>query len=153
MIEFIVNAVPVAQPRQRHRVIQGKGGKAFATNYTPARDPVNAFKASVRMAAAAAYSGPPLTGPLTVDMIFVLPRTKPAWLKKGSCWWDEWKEGMRIPHAVARNDRDNLMKSVQDCLNGLLWVDDGQIFAGKAEKWIASELEQPHVRIVLDYRR
>ena len=147
MIHFVVPAVPVAQPRQRHRVIQCKGGKAFATNYTPARDPVNAFKASVRMAAAAAYSGPPLTGPLQVDMIFVLPRTKPSWLKKDSSWWESWKAGIRIPHAVARNDRDNLAKSTQDALNEVLWVDDGQIFRGVIEKWLAADTEQPHVEI------
>ena len=147
MIDFIVPAVPVAQPRQRHRIVQPNGGKAFATNYTPANDPVNAFKASVRMAAAAAYSGPPLTGPLRVDMIFVLPRTKPAWLKKDSPWYPEWKDGARIPHAVARNDRDNLAKSTQDCLNSLVWVDDGQIYAGKIEKWLAADDEQPHVEV------
>lgn len=148
MIEFTVYAVPVAQPRQRHRVIQGKGGKAFAANYTPARDPVNSYKASVRMASASVYrSGPPLTGPLVVDMIFVLPRTKPAWLKKDSPWYAKWKSGDRIPHAVARNDRDNLAKSTQDALNGVLWVDDGQIYAGRIEKWIASEFEQPHVEV------
>ena len=147
MIEFTVNAVPVAQPRQRHRVVKTRDGKAFATNYTPARDPVNAFKASVRMAAAAAYNGPPLTGPLQVDIIFVLPRTKPAWLKKDSEWFSAWKVGERIPHAVSRNDRDNLMKSLQDCLNGLVWVDDGQIYSGETKKWLAAESEQPHVEV------
>jgi Holliday junction resolvase RusA-like endonuclease len=147
MIDFIVPAVPVAQPRQRHRIVQPKGGKAFATNYTPAKDPVNAFKASVRVAAAHAYQGPPLTGPIQVDIIFVLPRTKPAWLKRDSSWWECWKSGLRVPHAVSRNDRDNLMKSVQDCLNGLLWVDDGQIYSGQTEKWLASEGEQPHVEV------
>lgn len=149
MIEFIVHAVPVAQPRQRHRVVKQKDGKVFATNYTPARDPVNAFKAAVQAAAAAAHKGPPLTGPLYVDMVFVLPRTKPAWLKTTSMWYHAWKRGERIPHAVSRNDRDNLMKSVQDCLNGLLWGDDGLIYGGRVEKWLAGESEQPHVAITV----
>lgn len=146
MIEFVVPAVPVAQPRQRHRVIQS-GGRAFAANYTPTKDPVNSYKASVRMAAAAAYDGPPLGGPLVVDMIFVLPRKKPSWLKKESKWWSDWKSGHRVPHAVARNDRDNLAKSTQDCLNDLVWCDDGQIYSGVIEKWLAAEHEQPHVEI------
>lgn len=56
-ITFTVPAVPVAQPRQRMRVVQTHGGKTFAQNYTPVRDPVNAYKASCREAAANVYTG------------------------------------------------------------------------------------------------
>jgi Holliday junction resolvase RusA-like endonuclease len=149
MIQFSVPIVAVAQPRQRHRVIKQKDGKAFSGNYTPTKHPVNSFKASVRQAANAAYSGPPLTGPIRMDLVFVLPRTKPAWLKKTSRWWKEWKAGRRVPHAVSRNDRDNLMKSFQDALNQLTWVDDGQVYAGPVEKWIAADDEQPHVEVLI----
>lgn len=45
MIVMNVPGVPVAQPRQRHRVIAGN-----VSNYTPASSPVNAFKATVRLA-------------------------------------------------------------------------------------------------------
>lgn len=149
MIEIYVPAVPVAQPRQRHRVVKPSGGKAFATNYTPATDPVNAYKASVRAAAHEAYSGPPLEGPLRMGMVFVLPRTKPAWLTKKVFpgWWQAWKDGERIPHATSRNDLDNLMKSTLDSLSGLTYLDDGQLFAGPVSKWLAATDEQPHVEI------
>jgi Holliday junction resolvase RusA-like endonuclease len=149
-IAFIVPAIPVAQPRQRHRIINANG-KTFAQNYTPTKAPVNAFKAACQMAAQQAYQGPPLSGPLVASIVFVMPRTegKPSWLKKDSPWFSAWKSGERVPHAGSKNDRDNLMKSVQDALNKLLFVDDGMIYAGPVEKWLAAHNEQPHVEITI----
>ncbi len=149
-ISFTVPCVPVAQPRQRHRVVQS-GRRVFATNYTPTRDPVNAYKAAVQAAAAAAHQGPPLEGPLVVEMVFVLPRPKarPKWIKRWSMWWHVWESGGRVPHCLKLNDRDNLLKSTQDALNGILWDDDGQIWDGPPRKWVASGREQPHVEIAV----
>jgi len=138
-ITFTVPTVPIAQPRQRHRIISG-GGRTFAHNYTPTRDPVNAYKAAVQMAAQEAYRGSPLAGPLSVSMVFVMPRPK-------SLIWKA-KPMPRVPH-VGKPDRDNLMKSTQDALNELLWKDDSQICGGLVEKWIAAGDEQPHVEITV----
>jgi Holliday junction resolvase RusA-like endonuclease len=138
MIHFVVPCVPVAQPRQRHRVIAAHG-KTFAQNYTPKNDPVNGFKSSVQAAAFAAYSGPPLDCPLSMDLIFVFPR--PASVRK--------KDGFgRLPHTV-KPDRDNVMKAVQDALNGLTYRDDSLICAGSVEKWRAAADEQPHVEVTI----
>ncbi len=139
-IQFSVPAIPIAQPRQRHRNITTKTGKSFVHNYTPAKAPVNDFKAAVKMAAAQAYRGAPLDGPLSLGLLFVMPRP-------GNMRWKR-KPMPRVPH-VGKPDRDNLMKSFQDALNGLLWVDDSQIFTGWTEKWIASGDEQPHVEVQL----
>lgn len=138
-IVIIVPCIPVAQPRQRHRVVSS-GGRNFATNYTPKSDPVNAFKAAVQLAASQAYSGPPINGPVRMDLDFVLPRPKNLPKKAG--------QG-RLPHDV-KPDRDNLCKSTQDALNGLLYQDDSQICAGEIRKYRAASNEQPHVRIVVD---
>ena len=137
-IEFIVPCVPIAQPRQRHRIVHA-GGKSFASNYTPKDDPVNAFKAAVQVAAAASYSGPPLAVPLIVDFTFLMPRPQALIWKT--------KPMPRCPCATKKNDRDNLMKSVQDALNGLLWADDGLIYDGRTTKLYAAGDEQPHVII------
>lgn len=145
-IQFTIPAVPVSQPRQRHRNV----GK-FIQNYTPTKHPVNAFKAAAQMASRQAYQGPPLTGPLFLEVVFVMPRVKPSWLKKDSPWFADWKAGKRVPHANARNDRDNLMKSFQDALNKLLWADDGLIYDGPVGKWVASADEQPHVRVTVRF--
>lgn len=138
-IRFVVPAVPVAQPRQRHRIVSA-GGRQFASNYTPVRDPVNVFKATVKMAAQDVLDSPPLAGPLRVDMIFVFPR------QKAKVW--KSKPMPRYPH-TGKPDRDNLAKSTQDALNGLAWVDDAQICAGEIQKWHAAGDEQPHVEITI----
>jgi Holliday junction resolvase RusA-like endonuclease len=139
LIIFTVPAVPVPQPRQRHRVIHANG-RAFAHNYTPAKDPVNAFKAAVQLASSQAYQGPPLEGPLDVSLIFVFPRPQRLVWKK--------RPMPRVWHTSVP-DRDNLMKSFQDALNKLIWVDDGQICDGVTLKYIAAGNEQPHVEVVI----
>lgn len=139
-IEFRVPAVPVAQPRQRHRVVRA-GAASFAQNYTPTKDPVNTYKAAVKFAASQAYDGPPLEGPLRCSLVFVFPRPSNIVWKR--------KPMTRIPH-IKKPDRDNLEKSTYDALNKLLWRDDSQICQGPVEKWIAAGDEQPHVEIKVE---
>ena len=59
-VRFVVPAVPVAQPRQRFRVLK-IGNRVIPQNYTPTKSPVNEFKAVVKMAFRQAYSGPELS--------------------------------------------------------------------------------------------
>lgn len=132
---FTVPAVPVAQPRQRHRVVTANG-RTFAQNYCPQRDPVNAFKASVRQSASEAYTGAPLEGPIALVVVFVMPR--PGYLV-----WKK-KPMPRCPH-TAKPDIENLAKSFFDSLTGLVFRDDAQICRAALSKVIAAGDEQPHV--------
>lgn len=133
-----IDAIPVAQPRQRNRVITS-GGKSFATNYTPKNDPVNTFKAACQMTVAS-LNLELITEPVIVDFVFVMPRPKKFDAKKyGIC---------RIPHG-SKPDRDNLVKSCQDALNGVLWRDDSLIFDGRIRKQYAAKNESPHVEITI----
>lgn len=135
-IRFTVPAIPVAQPRQRHSLFGG-----HVRNYTPTKHPVNAFKAAVQMAAATAFRGAPLAGPLRVDLVFVFPRPK------AKCW--KTRPMPREPH-VGRPDVDNLFKSLADALTGAgLWRDDSQVCSSRIEKWVAAGDEQPHVEVVI----
>lgn len=139
LIAFTVPSVPVAQPRQRHRVLH-LGGRTIAQNYTPTKSPVNEFKATIKLACSAAYNGPPLEGPLRVDVVAVFPRPKSMTKKRGP--------NPRVPH-TKKPDRDNLDKAVLDALKGLLFVDDCQAWCGEVTKWIAAGDEQPHVTIAV----
>ena len=133
MIVIEVPAVPIAQPRARATAISG-----HARVYEPTKHPVAAFKATVRLSAKVAYHGAPLDKPLNVSLVFVMPRpTNLIWKKR---------DMPRLPHAK-KPDADNLVKSVFDALNGLLWVDDSQVHCLSVVKWIASGNEQPHVEI------
>lgn len=137
MIRFTVPAVPVAQPRQRHRVLT-VAGRTFAQNYTPEKSSVNSFKASVRHAASQAYSGPPLDGALKMRVVFLLPRP-------GRLRW-KTRPMPRMPH-TSRPDADNLWKALADALKGRVWIDDAQVSELKIFKLFASGDEQPHVEI------
>lgn len=132
VIQFTIPSIPVAQPRQRHALIAG-----HVRNYTPKDSPVNAFKAACQFAAATAYQGPPLDGPLRMDLVFVFPR--PATVPK--------KFGTGRLRHTGKPDRDNVMKALQDALEGLLFRNDSLICAGEVEKWKAAADEQPHVSV------
>jgi len=135
-ITIHVPAVPVAQPRARATSIGGK-----ARMYEAKKEhPVYAYKATVRMACCQAYKGKPLTGPLSVEMTALFPRP-------GRLIWK--KRPMPRERHVGAPDVDNLEKSAFDALNGLLWIDDGQICEATIRKFYASGDEQPHVEIVV----
>ena len=129
--EFTVPGVPIAQPRQRHRVVCG-----HVSNYTPTNSPVNAWKAAVMLAAAAAYNGPPLEGPLEVEMLFVFPRPVSKTRKRGP--------NLREPKATAP-DCDNIAKACLDCLHSVLFRNDAQVWSLLVRKFIASADESPHM--------
>jgi len=136
-IEFTVTSVPVAQPRQRHRVAM-VNGKAMAMNYTPTKSPVTDFKMLVRFVAGNYYTGPPLEGPLHVYLAFVMPRPKSRTKKRGPNP-REWH--------ITKPDAENLAKSVLDALTGTLWRDDRQVCDLMLQKFVASADEQPHVDV------
>lgn len=145
-ITFTIPAVPVAQPRQRTRVVQ-KGGKTFPQNYQPQTvgtgadrrpHPVVEFKHAVRKAASEAHAGSPLTGPLRVDLVMVFPR--PA----GMFW--KTKPMPRVPH-VKTPDRDNVDKAILDAMKSIIFVDDAQVCDGRIQKFVAAGHEQPHVEV------
>ncbi len=136
VLRITVPAVPVAQPRQRHAVIGG-----HVRNYTPAKHPVQDFKATLRMAAQETGLPPSvLEGPIEFEAMFYLPRPKRLMRKKDP-------EGP-IPHS-SKPDRDNLEKSTVDALNGLVWRDDAQIYDGRVSKWYCEKNGRPRVELVI----
>lgn len=138
-INLFVPAVPVAQPRVK---VSSFGGKARA--YTPTTigkgddkrpHPIHAFKATLRLVAQQAYQGPPLSGPLRVDVLLVFARhSNKVWKSKPM---------PRYRH-IEKPDRDNCDKAVLDALKGTVIVDDCQVCAGEINKWRAAGDEQPH---------
>lgn len=122
LVSFSVSALPVPQPRQRHRVIQA-GGRAYATNYTPAKHPVNGFKAAVALEAKQAWKESPLDGPLEVRLRlrFPVPASAKASFRR------QVSEGtVLVPH-ITKPDLDNACKAIFDALTGVIWQDDKQI--------------------------
>lgn len=137
MPRFIVHSIPVAQPRQRHRVLT-VAGKSFAQNYTPTKAPVNVFKAAVQAEAAKAFPDGPMDGPVHLAVIFIMPRPKSMFWKTRSMA-REW-------HAK-KPDAENLCKSLMDAMTGYAFVDDCQVAILGAQKLIAGGNESPHVEV------
>lgn len=133
MIRFTIHAVPVAQPRQRVGVLNG-----HARTYLPSNHPVNAFKAACSAAAAAVFPEGPMLGPINLSALFVMPRPKSMTRKKGPNprYW-----------SAKKPDVDNLMKSLQDALTGIVYADDAQIAAAVIRKTIAADCESPRVEV------
>lgn len=132
-IEFIVPAVPVAQPRNRSISLNGQGRSVPP----PKSHPIHDFKASVRLAFTQA-AGRCLDGPLAMALVFLMPRPKSL------------KGDAREPYVCSRNDWDNLGKGVSDALLKLAYGDDGQIVRATVERWYAAGDEQPHVEVVIE---
>lgn len=145
-IRFTVPSVPIAQPRVK---VSSFGGHARA--YTPktvtANDgskkphPVHLFKASCQHAASQVYTGAPLQGPLSLSLVFVLPRPQKLIWKT--------RPMPRVWH-IGKPDSDNLQKSLKDALSQLVWVDDAQVCRVDAVKYVAAGDEQPHVEVLIE---
>jgi len=134
-IKFKVDAVPVAQPRQRHAMIAG-----HISNYTPSKHPVNSFKASVAYSAKKEYSGPVLDCPIEVEIVAIFPRPKGMMYKT---------KPMPREYKTTKPDVDNIQKSVYDALNNVLWRDDCLICSSVTKKMIASGDEGASVIITV----
>jgi Holliday junction resolvase RusA-like endonuclease len=147
MIKSHVPGLPVAQPRQRQRVIMAKG-RTVATNYTPRKDKVNEFKAAVRLAGQQAGEAAvrqvvgnehrTIDGPVAVTLLFLFPR--PIRLR--------WKKRPmpREPH-TSKPDIENLAKAVLDALTSVLFLDDAQVCRLVIEKHYAAADEPVGVHI------
>jgi len=76
----------------------------------------------------------PLEGPISLKAEFYFPVLKswPKWMKKKA------EDGFKFFH-VKKPDLSNCLKFVEDCMNGIAWVDDSQIYRVEAVKYYGTE--------------
>ena len=96
---------------------------------------VKPWRSDVGWHAAKAYSGPPLSGAVRVDLEFVMPR--PAGTPKRRA----------TPAAIKRPDLDKLTRAIFDALSAVIWRDDSQVIEMVVRKRIAEIDETPGCRI------
>jgi len=113
------------------RIIPGKfdkkGKPMISTrHYTPAK--TESYETVVETYARMAMgSNKPFTGPLKVTMLFIFePHKAPKWKR-------ELELDGKIAHTV-KPDIDNLIKSIFDGFNKVVWIDDAQITKPIPEK-------------------
>lgn len=118
-ISIIIPIVPKAQMRARHRIVKTKDGRTFSTTYK-AQEQCTAEQKFMAML----YQFKPeaviedfvLLG---VKAYLPIPKSKP----------NRWKmdADAGIVRPCGKPDLSNLIKFVEDCMNGVFWRDDAQI--------------------------
>lgn len=78
------------------------------------------WRATVQAFALDAHQGPPMEGPLSLEVVFVMPRPAGHFGSKGIR-----RGAPRFP--AVRPDATKLLRSTEDSLSGVLWRDDSQI--------------------------
>jgi len=101
------------QPKSRPR-FASKGKRVYA--YTDKKTRV--FEKDIKAMAVEQYKGAPLLGPLKIEVTFFIkpPRT------------------VKRSHPHVKPDIDNLLKSLMDPLNGIVYKDDAQVVTVVAHK-------------------
>jgi len=140
---ILIPGKPIPQCRHRHRVVQAKGKKAFATTY----DPLSKEKDSMRLwlnthvkpeDIAKVYSLP-----IVLDFTFVLPRPLAHFgTGKNSNIMKDWAPKFH----VTKPDTDNLAKFYKDCLSKIIYHDDNQVFKDPLLKVYGT---YPHTQITV----
>ncbi len=125
-MRIFIPGEPVAQPRPK---VSTHGG--FARAYVDAKHPIHAFKQAVQLAWKSSINRC-LTGPLSIEIV---------------CWYLRPKGHSKIRRAsrepkMSRPDIDNTAKGILDSLNGVAYIDDGQVYRLTVEKWYVGPEDQ-----------
>lgn len=121
-ITFSIKGTPVAKGRPRFSM-RGK----YPIAYTPTK--TRNAEDDIKLFAAQAFRGHPLSGPLSIKVRFFMPMP--------DSWSNKKKAELGGEPHVSRPDLDNLVKTVADAINGIAYGDDSQIYKIEAEKFYA----------------
>lgn len=113
-VAFFVPGAPVAKGRARAFVRHG-----HVAHYTPEK--TARYENLVKLAAQQAMNSEPLEGPLSLYCTFALP-VPASYSKKRT---EACLSGSEWP--CKKPDADNLLKSIKDGCNGVVWKDDCQV--------------------------
>jgi len=114
-IQFTIPGTPVAKGRARHTQVGG-----FVRTYTPAK--TREYETLVRNTATAAMAGqPPCAAPMEMLLEIRMP-IPPSWSKK-----KQVAAAAGQVRATKKPDSANVLKAIEDGLNGVCYIDDSQI--------------------------
>ncbi len=130
MREFVIPGRPVAKKRAKF-AIRGK----FAQMYNPSKKEQDVTKSVVH----SQWRSSPIAGPVELSVVFHMPIPS-SWSKCKQ----ERHEG--LPH-ISKPDKDNLDKFLYDCMSGIVYADDRQIWRDTSKK-IYSEDPRTVVKVL-----
>lgn len=132
LLRFRVKGVPVAQPR----ATQVGHGVAFV----PRDHAVHGYRLAVALACKEAIQEPmmfPVRGPVQLRVLFALPQL----VSQQDQTWASW--------ASTRPDTSNMVKAVEDALNGIVYLDDSQVVHIEAAKIRCAMGQQPFTQVTI----
>jgi Holliday junction resolvase RusA-like endonuclease len=117
-LHFTVFGRPIGQARPRFFTRKTKGGKIFSGAYNPQDTEAARFALDVRAQLPVGWQ--PIKGPVRMDLIFGMPIPSSSKKKHNAMAC-----GLIAP--AKKPDISNMIKFVEDSLNGLVFEDDSQI--------------------------
>lgn len=136
-LRFWIPGVPAPGGSKTATVIRRKGGEIVMKNGRPlvtTRDDAKgnaAWKQNVAFFGRQAHEGDPLTGPLAMTFSFVVTRPKGHY---GSGRNAGSVRTSAPPYPTVKPDVTKLIRSTEDALRGIVFVDDNQVVKQYAEK-------------------
>jgi len=111
----------------------GKGRPRLGKGHTYTPEKTRTWEEMAALEARRQYQGEPLEGPVHMDVeaVFAIPKYWPTWRRQEA-------EDDMVMHIV-RPDASNVLKAVEDALQGILFRDDSQIGSVSIEKWYGAE--------------
>lgn len=137
MISFFVPGTPAPQGSKRYL---GNGRMVESSRR------VKPWRADIRTAALANFKQP-LTGPIRLDLIFVMPRPMSHYGTGRNV--NKIKPSAPVHH-TQKPDLDKLIRAVGDALTGVAYCDDSQVVAGAhMKRWTENRNDRPGVYITV----
>jgi Holliday junction resolvase RusA-like endonuclease len=115
-VQFVVPGKPEGQRRHRSRIVHS-GFSTFARQYDP-KESVDRKATIQHYAREAMVRASPMTGPVSAEVTAYFACQRSKWRKR-----DPVPEGW---HA-SKPDSDNVLKSLFDACNGVVYLDDSQV--------------------------
>lgn len=133
---FFVPGVPQPGGSKKGFAIKNKATGKTHVNIVEDAKKNAPWRAKVALAASHLFEDGPLTGPLKVSFKFVMPRPKSHY---GTGRKIDQLKADAPEYPTGKPDRTKLMRSTEDALTGIAWVDDAQIVAGPVYKAYATD--------------
>ena len=130
-IEFFVHGVPRPGGSKRPWQYKRKDGTTGIAMADVAGDRIKAWRSAVVDAAKAAYDGPPLAGPIRIEVVYLMPRPKCHYGTGNNAY--NLKTSAPMEH-TKQPDCLKLQRGTEDAMNKLIWRDDSQIVAFQISK-------------------
>lgn len=144
-IRFSVDGRPATAGSKRPFPFAGKDGRLHVAVSDNSGERGKSWRALLVDAARRAYVGPPLDGPLVLDVTFRFdrPRAHYGWKKSRP-----YVKPGAPDYPAVKPDATKLLRAVEDALNGVLWADDARIVVQRARKVYATS---PGVDVALSF--